>query len=416
MFTPIQFGKYFLTERIAVGGMAELFKAKLFGVSGFEKPMVVKQILPKYSKNEAFINMFIDEAKIAVTLLHGNIVPVYELGRIDGVYFIAMEYVHGKDLADLMEEARRKKMPVSPEHAAFMVIEICKGLEHAHRRTDSQGNPAAVIHRDISPPNVMVSMEGEVKITDFGIAKAAHKLGSTEAGVVKGTFGYMSPEQVRGLPLDHRTDIFSAGILLHELLTGRRLFMGESEIDAIERVKETRVPAPSSVNRRIPAAIDPIIFKALAKDPADRFKDANEFQLALSRFLFTAGTGATAPVLGQYMKELFPGEERDKAEMAEDTNQHSSSSSEHKTKADRPSSNRSNRPTSNLGNRPRNRRLHGMWAPGRRFPFRPPSPCPPSPTRISRRGPCWRRRRWIWRTRSPPRKRSVMMRRPASSR
>ena len=265
MFRPTQFGKYYLTERIAVGGMAELFKAKLFGVSGFEKLLVVKQILPKYAKNAEFIKMFIDEAKIAVTLTHGNIVPVYELGRIDGVYFIAMEYVPGKDLADILETARAKSTPLTIEHAVYLTIEICKGLDYAHRRTDAEGNPLRVVHRDISPPNILVSYDGEVKITDFGIAKASHKLGSTEAGVVKGTFGYMSPEQVRGLPVNHKTDIFSAGILLHEMLTGRRLFVGESEYDAIERVKAAKVPAPSSVNPRVPAAIDPIVFKALAK-------------------------------------------------------------------------------------------------------------------------------------------------------
>jgi serine/threonine protein kinase len=305
MFKPTQFGKYYLTERIAVGGMAELFKATLFGVSGFEKPMVVKQILPKYSKNDEFIRMFVDEAKIAVTLTHGNIVPVYELGRTDGVYFIAMEYIHGRDLADILEAARSRGQPLSAEHAAYITIEICKGLEYAHRRTDGEGRSLQVIHRDVSPPNILISFDGEVKIADFGIAKAAHKLGSTEAGVVKGTFGYMSPEQVRGLPLDHRTDIFSAGILLHEMLTGRRLFTGDSEIEAIERVKLARVPAPSALNPRVPAAVDPIVFKALAREPSDRFGDANEFQLALSRFLFTAGKGATASTLSRYIRDLF---------------------------------------------------------------------------------------------------------------
>jgi serine/threonine protein kinase len=305
MFRPTQFGKYYLTERIAVGGMAELFKATLFGISGFEKLMVVKQILPKYSKNDEFIRMFVDEAKIAVTLTHGNIVPVYELGRTDGVYFIAMEYIHGRDLADILEAARSRGQPLSAEHAAYIGIEICKGLEYAHRRTDAEGRSLQVVHRDVSPPNILISFDGEVKIADFGIAKAAHKLGSTEAGVVKGTFGYMSPEQVRGLPLDHRTDIFSAGILLHEMLTGRRLFTGDSEIEAIERVKLARVPAPSALNPRVPAAIDPIVFKALAREPSDRFADANEFQLALSRFLFTAGKGATASTLSRYMRDLF---------------------------------------------------------------------------------------------------------------
>jgi len=309
VFQPTQFGKYYLTRRIAVGGMAEIFQAKLFGVGGFEKPMVVKQILPQYARNAEFINMFIDEAKIAVTLTHGNIVPVYELGRIGDTYFIAMEYVPGRDLAEILEKARAKGNPLSPEHAAYIAIEICKGLDYAHRRTNDNGQALGVVHRDISPPNVLISMEGQVKITDFGIAKAVHKLGTTESGVVKGTFGYMSPEQVRGLPVDHRTDIFSTGILLHEMLTGRRLFVGKNDLEAIERVKEAQIPATSAINPNVPGAVDPIVFKALAKDMNDRFATANEFQLALSRFLFTSGTGATAATLSGYMAELF-GDER----------------------------------------------------------------------------------------------------------
>ncbi|MCC6749010.1 MAG: protein kinase [Deltaproteobacteria bacterium] len=306
MFRPVQFGKYYLSERIAVGGMAEIFKAKLYGVSGFEKPMVVKQILPQYSRNTEFIKMFIDEAKIAVSLTHGNIVPVYELGRIDGIYFIAMEYVHGKNLAEILETARSRGLPVSVEHAVYIAIEVCKGLDYAHRRTDAQGQPMGVVHRDIAPPNVIVSTEGEVKLADFGIAKAAHKLGNTEAGVVKGTYGYMSPEQVAGSPVDPRTDIFSVGILLHELLTGRRLFSASTELEAIDQVREARVPAPSSVNPKVPAAVDPIVFKALAKEAKNRYQEANELQLALSRFLFTAGGGATASTLSRYMRQLFP--------------------------------------------------------------------------------------------------------------
>ncbi len=199
----------------------------------------------------------VDEAKIAVALTHGNIVPIYELGQINGIYFIAMEYVQGQDLSEILEKARALGNPFSPEHAAYITIEICKGLDYAHRRTDAEGRPLRVIHRDISPPNILVSMDGEVKITDFGIAKAAHKLGCTEAGVVKGTFGYMSPEQVRGLPLDHRTDIFSAGILLHEMLTGRRLFTGDNDVDAIDRVKEAKIPAPSAASSWVPSTVPP---------------------------------------------------------------------------------------------------------------------------------------------------------------
>jgi serine/threonine protein kinase len=305
MFRPIQFGKYYLTDRLAVGGMAEIYKATLYGVSGFEKPMVVKQILPQYARNAEFIKMFIDEAKIAVSLSHGNIIPVYELGRIDGVYFIAMEFVSGKNLAQIMEEAHTRDLPLSVEHAIFIAIEMSKGLDYAHRRADDQGEPLGVVHRDISPSNVLVTMAGEVKIADFGIAKATDKLGVTEAGVVKGSYGYMSPEQIQGLEVDHRTDIFSSGILLHEMVTGRRLFEG-SDAAMVERIKEAIVTLPSVISPRAPVELDPVILQALAKDPKDRFQDANEFQLALSRILFSIGAGATSATLAQYMRQLFP--------------------------------------------------------------------------------------------------------------
>ena len=307
MFQPVQFGKYYLSERIAVGGMAEIYKAKLYGVSGFEKQMVVKQILPQYARNAEFIKMFINEAKISVSLSHGNIIPVYELGRIDGIYFIAMEYVDGKNLADLLEAARQRNMPLSADHAIFIAIEICKGLDYAHRRTDEQGVPLGVVHRDISPSNVLVTMGGEVKIADFGIAKATDKLGTTDVGVVKGSFGYMSPEQIQGLEVDHRTDIFNAGILLHEMITGRRLFDG-SDAATVQKIKDGIITLPSMIAPSAPVELDPIILQALAKCPDDRFAEASDLQMALSRILFSTGVGATSATLADYMRGLFPAE------------------------------------------------------------------------------------------------------------
>lgn len=305
MFKPVQFGKYYLTERIAVGGMAEIYKAKLYGVSGFEKSMVVKQILPQYARNAEFIKMFIDEAKISVSLSHGNIIPVYELGRIDGIYYIAMEYVHGKTIAEITEVAQQRKLPISVEHAIFIAIEICKGLDYAHRNVDDEGTALGVVHRDLSPSNVLVTMTGEVKIADFGIAKATDKLGVTEVGVIKGSHGYMSPEQVRGEEVDHRTDIFSTGILLHEMVTGRRLFEG-SDADVVNRITKSIVTLPSMVSPEVPIELDPVILQALARSPDDRYQDASELQLALSRLLFSIGAGATSSTLGGYMRQLFP--------------------------------------------------------------------------------------------------------------
>jgi serine/threonine protein kinase len=305
MFKPLQFGKYYLTERIAIGGMAEIYKAKLYGVSGFEKAMVVKQILPQYARNAEFIKMFIDEAKISVSLSHGNIIPVYELGRIDGVYYIAMEFVDGKNLGEIFEVAESRGMPLSVEHAIFIAIEICKGLDYAHRRADDEGQPLGVVHRDLSPSNVLVTRGGEIKVADFGIAKATDKLGVTDVGVIKGSHGYMSPEQVMGQEVDHRTDIFSTGILLHQMLTGRPLFDG-SNADVVGRIKEAIVTLPSMISPNVPVELDPVVLQALAKAPSDRFQDANELQLALSRLLFSVGAGATSGTLADYVQQLFP--------------------------------------------------------------------------------------------------------------
>ncbi|MBK8479968.1 MAG: protein kinase [Proteobacteria bacterium] len=289
--------------------MAEIFKGKLLGLGGFERPMAVKQILPQYASDPDFIEMFIDEAKIAVNLQHGNIVGVHELGRIGEIYFIAMEYVHGHNLTEIISAASRRALPLSVDHAVLIGIEICKGLDYAHRRSDQQGRPLGVVHRDLSPGNVMVSFDGAVKITDFGIAKARHKLGKTAVGAVKGTYGYMSPEQLAGYPVDNRTDIFSTGILLFELLTGQQLFPGSTDLEAVERARQARVTPPSLVSDRVPPGLDMIVLRALEREMDDRYPDANAMQLALSRFLFTSGRGASSTTLGAYMRELFPAED-----------------------------------------------------------------------------------------------------------
>ena len=304
MFKAHQFGKYYLTERLAMGGMAELFKAKLYGISGFEKPMVLKQILPQYARNEQFLKMFIDEAKIAVQLDHGNIVPIYELGRVDNVFYIAMEYVHGKNLAQVCEAARAQQRPLSMELALYIASEICKGLDYAHRRTDTEGQPLDVVHRDISPPNIMVGYQGQVKITDFGIAKARHKILDTHTGVLKGTAAYMSPEQAEGKKVDHRADIFSLGTILYELLCGRSLFQANSELETLDNVRNCVVPPPSAICADLPFELDPIVLKALARAPGDRYENCDDLLLDLSRVLFGTGAGANAATLRNYLTEI----------------------------------------------------------------------------------------------------------------
>jgi serine/threonine protein kinase len=316
LFTPRTFGKYHLLERIAVGGMAEIYKAKIFGAEGFEKLMVVKQILPQYAQDPDFVKMFIDEAKIAVSLSHGNIVPIYELGKIDGVYFIAMEYIDGRNLGEILEHSAQHRRAIPIDIALYITMEICNGLDYAHRKSAPDGTPLHIIHRDISPQNILISYDGEVKIVDFGIAKAIYSSQTTKAGVIKGKFGYMSPEQARGQPLDSRTDIFSTGILLFEMLTGSRLFSADSEVQTLENVKMARVPSPSRLSPSIPPMLDKIVFKALAKERGDRYQSADDLQKALAKFLYSQGWEVSQYRLARYMAETFPADSRGHVEGA----------------------------------------------------------------------------------------------------
>ena len=304
----VPFGKYELLEKIAVGGMAEIFKARTKGVGGFEKYLAIKRILPHLSENKDFIDMLINEAKIAVMLSHANIVQIYDLGKIDDSYFIAMEFIEGKDLRALMTRCDQIGMPLFIQHAIFISIEVCKGLEYAHsKQTQDVSGPKDlnIVHRDISPQNVMISYEGEVKITDFGIAKANANISETEAGVVKGKFEYMSPEQASGLPVDRRSDIFSTGIVLYEMLTGQKPFRGESDLTILERVREAKVEPPSKYNKSIPKKLEKIVLKSLARDTVDRYLSATELKDDLTRFFYSSTFNFTTSNLAAFMKSIF---------------------------------------------------------------------------------------------------------------
>jgi len=207
MRQPIKFGNYLLLERIAVGGMAEVFVAKAFGVEGFERLLAIKKILPTMGEDAEFIHMFVDEARIAVQLSHANIVQVLELGKYDENLYIAMEYISGRDLRQLVARFRKREQSVPVPQACLIVAEVCEALDYAHRKRDAQGRPLGIVHRDVSPQNVLVSFEGEVKLIDFGIAKAESRLQKTQSGILKGKFSYMSPEQVKGQPIDGRSDV-----------------------------------------------------------------------------------------------------------------------------------------------------------------------------------------------------------------
>ena len=305
MKKPAPFGKYFLLERINVGGMAEVFRAKAFGVEGFERLVAVKRILPNIAEDKEFIRMFIDEAKLAVQLNHANIAQIFDLGVVDGSYYIALEHVHGRDLRNIFDRGRGlgEAMPVA--QACFVVMKVCEGLDYAHNKRDQSGRELNLVHRDVSPQNVLVSFEGEVKLIDFGIAKAAGKGSKTQAGILKGKFGYMSPEQVRGMPIDRRSDVFSCGIVLYELLTGERLFVGESDFSTLEKVRNVEILPPSTYNRKIPDELERIVLKALAKDVEDRYQNAIDLHDELQAFVYTAGEFYSRKDLAGWMKKTF---------------------------------------------------------------------------------------------------------------
>ena len=318
MKKPIPFGKYYLLERINVGGMAEVFKAKAFGVEGFERLLAVKRILPNIAEDEEFITMFIDEAKIAVQLNHANIAQIFDLGKVDDSYFIALEFIHGKDLRGIFDRCRAsgENMPIA--QACFVIMKTCEGLDYAHNKRDASGREIGLVHRDMSPQNVLISYEGEVKLIDFGIAKAAGKASKTQAGILKGKFGYMSPEQVRGLPLNRGSDIFSVGIVLYELLTGERLFIGESDFSTLEKVRNVEILPPSTYNRKIPEELERIVLNTLAKDPEDRYQHAIDLHDELQAFMYTAGEFYSRKDLAAWMKRTWSREIQEETKKLEE--------------------------------------------------------------------------------------------------
>ena len=299
------FGKYYLLERINVGGMAEVFKAKTLGVEGFEKIVAIKRILPSVAEDEEFIKMFVDEAKITSQLSHANLAQTFDLGKINETFYIAMEYVPGKDLRAVFERLKRRGERMPLHLAAYVMARVCEGLDYAHRKRDINGQELNIVHRDVSPQNVIISFEGEVKLIDFGIAKAANKITKTQAGILKGKFGYMSPEQVRGLPIDRRSDIFAAGVVLYELCTGERLFTGGSDFSVLEKVQLAKVTKPSLIAPNLPLKLERVILKALAREPEDRYQHAADLSADLTRFLLEA-PNLSRDQVAAFMKATFP--------------------------------------------------------------------------------------------------------------
>jgi len=304
-----QLGRYTLLRRIAAGGMAEVYAARSRGISGFEKKVAIKKILPQHAMNKRFVDMLVDEAKITVSLAHPNIAQIYELGLDDETYYMVMEFVEGRPLNRLLQKVDARGHRTMPlEHAVHIVAETAKGLHHAHVQRDHRGKPLGIVHRDVSPQNVMIAYSGDVKLIDFGIARARGRAAQTTVGTIKGKLRYLAPEIAIGLEPDHRADVFCAGIVLFELLTGEAMFAPRTDVEAIEMASEARVRSPRAQNPDVPRELDDIVMKALARERDDRFQSAKDLHTELRRFLNQYFPAYVGSELGDYMQSLFQAE------------------------------------------------------------------------------------------------------------
>jgi serine/threonine protein kinase/tetratricopeptide (TPR) repeat protein/type II secretory pathway predicted ATPase ExeA len=302
-----EFGRYKLVEQVGQGGMAEVYLAKSIGAEGLEKTLVIKRIKSEYAEDERFIDMFITEADIAVGLNHPNIVQIYDFGKAEGDYYLAMEYVNGPNLDELLQAGRTAGNLIPIGDAIYVAIEVARGLHYAHQRKDEFGNPLQVVHRDISPQNVLISRDGAVKVVDFGIARAttaAEREGLSGDGSVKGKYRYMSPEQARGETLDGRSDLFSLGVVLFEMLAGQPLFSADSESETMKMVQSAVVPDLSSLERDLPAELERVLYQMLERDPDDRYASARELQVDLTKVLYSLGDIHDAMTLSDHIDEV----------------------------------------------------------------------------------------------------------------
>jgi serine/threonine protein kinase len=300
------FGPYELLERIGMGGMAEVFLARQRGEEGFERLVAIKRILPQVAEDDDFVRMFVDEAKIAVQLSHPNIAQIYDLGREGDTFFIAQEYVHGRDMGAVVDRQVQAATPLPIPFVLYVATKVCEALAHAHEAHGAGGRPLNLIHRDVSPSNVLVSFEGGVKVIDFGLAKAAGRLVTTQAGVVKGKLAYLSSEQARGLEIDSRSDLFSLGVCMFEWLTGQRLFARRNDIETVMAVQKAAVPPLRAIRGDVPPVLQQIVLHALAPDPDRRFQSAQEMHDALLSFAYDTRLTMKRKAVGEYVRALFP--------------------------------------------------------------------------------------------------------------
>ncbi len=279
--------RYRVIERIAAGGMAEVFRAESAGLEGFKKKVAIKRVLPHLAGKKEFMGMFLDEARLSAHLGHSNCVQVFDVGRGDDTFFIVMEMVDGADLKAVLQYMRQWGRLIPIEEACLICVKICEGLTYAHELRDDKGAPFNIVHRDMSPPNVLMTRYGEVKIADFGLAKANSQLEESQPGIIKGKFGYLSPEAAHGRAIDHRTDIFAVGIILWEMLSGRRLFQGETDLDTVRQVQRALVPDIRRFNPQVPDSVVAVLNRTLALDPAARYQSARELGHDLNVVLFS---------------------------------------------------------------------------------------------------------------------------------
>lgn len=305
--------RYRPIDRLAAGGMAEVYRAESAGLEGFKKKVAIKRVLPHLAEKKRFIKMFLDEARLGAYLSHSNCVQVFDIGVGDNSYYIVMEYVDGADLKAIIEWVRRSGRPFATAHAVYITMKICEGLAYAHELTDENGLPLGIVHRDLSPPNVLITRFGEIKIVDFGLAKASTQLEKSEPGIIKGKFSYLSPEAALGKEVDLRTDVFAAGIILWEMLAGRRLFQGESDFETVKQVQRAEIPSISKINPNVDTSLEAIINKSLARDLNIRFRNAREFCQALTQWLFSTRSIVSPFEIAEVVQDVIRDRQKDKS-------------------------------------------------------------------------------------------------------
>ena len=298
-------GRYQILKHLASGGMAEVYLARTAGLEGFVRHVVIKRIRAKEARDNNYVKMFLDEARLAATLHHHNIVQVHDVGQEDDEWYLAMEYIHGKDARALAMKAVEAKEHLPLEHVVSIVSSAAAGLHHAHEQLGPDRKPLGLVHRDVSPSNILVGYDGSIKVADFGIAKAVQRSVETHSGTLKGKVAYMSPEQCRGKPVDRRSDVFALGIVLYELATGRRLFKAESEFMSMSAIVAGTVPAPTRFRPDLPPELELIIMKALATNPDERYGTADALRRALEELATAIGLRMSTTSLADYMKQLF---------------------------------------------------------------------------------------------------------------